>query len=83
MSLFHHLLVSLAPSETSRSFLNWSNTADAADAFAKAALRLFDDVALKERLAENAYETVKTQYVWEAKNRELVHALSGVVEREL
>jgi polysaccharide biosynthesis protein PslH len=53
--------------------------ADTPDAFAKAAIRLFHDAGLRERLAANAFATVQCSYNWEAKGKELDGLLRSVV----
>ncbi len=55
--------------------------ADTPAAFAEAVLTLFQKADLRIRLAQAAFTTVQEQYRWEAKGRELDHALRLAVER--
>jgi polysaccharide biosynthesis protein PslH len=54
--------------------------ADSAQEFAAGVLRLFDDSTLGKRLATNAFDTVKNEYVWEAKGEELEKKLRKIVK---
>jgi polysaccharide biosynthesis protein PslH len=53
--------------------------ADAPDDFARAVVRLFQEPDLREKIAANAFTTVRQHYVWAAKGNELDEALGSVV----